>query len=223
MIQEGLTSQAVNPGDDQQVRKHYQSSKVAIFIPGGQSFLTGVFIGLAALFISWVAGAAKPWLWGLIVWSLVQAWTWITLLQRWTNLVQSLETAIGADINQDGYIGDPVERVRIILDQDDGRKVDIIDLPASKDQLISLADGLLTGSTFSEAAWTGQGSIFSRSQFARLRDELVRRGLLSWNNPNTPARGLSLTPGGKAAMRYFASFAGGVSPTLRADLRVDQL
>jgi len=107
-----------------------------------------------------------------------------------------------------------LEPVKVILSAEDGKHQDFIDLPASPDQLIRLATGLLEGATLSEAAWTGAGNIFTRAEFAALRSELIRRGLACWNNPTTPARGVTLTRGGQAAMRQFASMAKD-APTMR--------
>jgi len=103
-------------------------------------------------------------------------------------------------------------RVRVELSRDEGRHVQLIDLPATLDQLATLAGGLLSGATLSESQWTGAGAIFTRSQFAELRAALIGRGLAAWNNPSTPARGVALTRPGLAAMRHFASMAAASTP-----------
>lgn len=100
------------------------------------------------------------------------------------------------------------QTVRVILDRDGGRNLEFCDLPATPEQLSTLAHGLLEGgATLSESHWTGSGGTFTRAQFAALRAELLKRGLVAWNSPGTPARGVTLTRPGKAAMRVFAAEA----------------
>jgi hypothetical protein len=98
-----------------------------------------------------------------------------------------------------------VSPVRVELAQDNGRKLNLIDLPATVEQLTALADGLLTGASLSESTWTGAHGPFTRAEFSQLRAEMIKRKLAAWNNPGTPARGAALTPSGRAVMRTFAS------------------
>jgi hypothetical protein len=85
------------------------------------------------------------------------------------------------------------------------KQTQLIDLPATAEQLEKLARGLLAGASLSEAQWSGgNNGIFTRSQFSQLRAELIKRKLAAWNNSRTPARGAALTPAGRAIMRRFA-------------------
>ena len=103
-----------------------------------------------------------------------------------------------------------------MLEKDNGRETDFIDLPAGPEQLRKLADGLLSGRQFALSAWSGAGAPFSRSEFERLRDELIKRGLARWRNANAQAQGAELTLPGRAVLRRFSSEASSLSPTLRA-------
>lgn len=42
------------------------------------------------------------------------------------------------------------------------------------------------------------GRPFTRAEFRALVGEMLRRNLAAWNNPKTPARGVTLTPQGRA-------------------------
>jgi len=122
--------------------------------------------------------------------------------------------------------GEPVQvidppRVRVELAKEGGRQLGLIDLPATVEQLAALGSGLLSGATLSEAQWTGAGALFTRAQFAELRSALIGRGLAAWNNPSTPARGVTLTRPGLAAMRHFASMV--ASPTLPESARAQKV
>ena len=70
------------------------------------------------------------------------------------------------------------------------------ELPMSFEQAQELARGLLAGTPFSEASWTGAGRPFSKGQFQQMREEFVKRGLARWRNKGAPAQGVELSPEG---------------------------
>jgi len=96
------------------------------------------------------------------------------------------------------------EVLRVELKHDKSR-TQLLELPATVNQLCALGRGVLGGASLAENTWTGSGGQFTRAEFGRLRNELIRRGLAGWNSPGTPARGWTLTPAGRAAFRYFAT------------------
>ncbi len=181
-------------------------------IPMLQSAVTGLLVGGAVLAVVFWLGRRGDW-------PLALAGGSLAALSWWVGSVRAWRRAIWTDINLPGVESadtpsstTPEPRpVRIELVTNSGATKQFIDLPASQEQLAELAAGVLSGSSFSEASWTP--GLFSRSQFSKLRDELIRRRLVTWNSPNTPARGVALTSQGKAVFRYFAS----LSPTLRGD------
>lgn len=95
-------------------------------------------------------------------------------------------------------------RVELVQPLPGGQQTQIIDLPSDSERLEKLARGLLAGLPLSESQWTGGRGIFTRSEFSALRGELIRRGLVQWNNSHTTARGAALTASGRAIMRRFA-------------------
>jgi hypothetical protein len=201
-----------------EVRRHYQSPAVAVWIPAVQATLTGIFLGVAmgvaAAALSW----PRPWAWGLGVFAIVQAATWLLLLSGWRSLVWSLERALGVDLDRDHQVGDP-QRVRIELTQpnEGGHVTQIAELDVDPAKMGDLSRGLLAGASFSEAQWSGAGALFSRSQFRKVRDEFLKRGWLEWVNPEARAQGLQLTRSGTAVIRYFAQVE--KPPTLKARTR----
>lgn len=120
-----------------------------------------------------------------------------------------IERLTGADLNLDGFIGEPApplpapESIRVELLQDGGHRGDFIDLPYPE-KLPALAAGLLAGRSFNQTAWTGHGALFSRSQFDQVRETMIERGLLAWKNPEAKAQGVELTAAGRAVMRRIA-------------------
>lgn len=182
-----------------EAEKHY-TIQVAVLIPLFQSITTGSAFGSVVLAAGELSGRSDA-LWiAAVVLAVTTAITWLILLRRW------LDAASWGD----GYTYSHTrtqEPVRLELESEDGRHVAIIDLPASQEQLMALASGILSGASLSESTWCGSGAPFSRSEFAQLRAELIKRGLAAWSSPRTPARGIVLTKPGEAAMRYFASLA----------------
>jgi len=179
-------------------------------LPVLQAIVTGVLIGGLGAGLAHYAGWKDPALIGLLAGFGAAAFWWMTSVRAWRRAA-----------HPEPYQPEPTttrarpEPVRVEVRQDDGRHVDYIDLPATAEQLITLAQSVLAGGSLSESAWTGSNGIFTRAEFSALRNELIKRGLASWNNPKTPARGVTLTRGGLAAMRTFAAMGAGDSPTLR--------
>lgn len=187
-----------------------------VFTLGAMAVITGAFLALALGVIAAYLKYAQPVKLGLASWAIFQALIWLLLLVRWSKLLNLLERSLGIDINQDGLIAgekpEPertLEPVRIELGEvnNGARAMHFVELPATQEQVISLACGLMSGASFSESAWTGSGAPFSKNEFIRLRDEMLRRNLLQWRNERAPAQGLELSRAGKATMRYFASMA----------------
>jgi hypothetical protein len=167
-------------------------------VPLLQAVAGGVITGLLAGAIAMGAQWKVPWLFGLTAGSLAAViWFWSTVDLWRRSAYPAPEPGPGATR--------PAPTVRVVLEREDG--ADLIDLPANSHQLVQLARGVLEGQTLSESAWTGSGQPFTRAEFSNLRGELIRRGLATWNNPRTPARGVQLTRGGMAAMRTFASMS----------------
>lgn len=123
-----------------------------------------------------------------------------------------IERISGADLNGDGVIGMPEqppalpEKVRVEVIQDEGRRGDFIDLPASAEKLKALANGIVNQNRqFALSLWVGNHGIFSRSEFENLRAVMLERGLARWKNDKSQNQGVELTRQGLAVMRYLAS------------------
>ena len=105
------------------------------------------------------------------------------------------------------------KNIRLEMSINDGNTLRYADLPASSDQLRTLAKGVLEGSTLSEAAWTP--GLFTRGEFSQLKAALIRRGL-AVNRSRDPARGIQLTRPGEAAFQWLAGL--GDPPTTTPSL-----
>lgn len=196
--------------------EHFGAGR-AVGVPFVQSLITGVLMFVVVLALSWLLEVDEPIMSGLLAGSVAACVAWLSLLSRWLGLADSMAGAYYGQADDSEPVEDfEHESVRIELVQDNGRNMQFFDLPASEQQLSMLADGLLRGTSFSEASWSGNGALFSRSQFRQIRNEWLKRGWLSWVNPQARAQGMMLTPAGKAVARHFASMAadGQRSPAL---------
>lgn len=187
-----------------------RSIQAGVVIPALQA---GISAGLAALAVgaagrmlelqSWKDGA-------IMAAGAAGAGVWIWQLQAWTDhLRQEVRWLTGDQAAEPMPMAAPepipAAPFKVHLTHDDNRTIEIIDLPTTPEKLAQLARAVLDGGTFSEAQWTGSGAPFTRAEFGQLRTELIRRHLLAWAAPGTPARGVVLTRPGQAAFRYFAS------------------
>lgn len=192
-----------------------RSLESAVIIPFLQS---GISAGIAALAVGAVGRMADLQTWreaATLGAACAGGSVWFWQLKTWTDCVK-LEAGWLAGVNEPApepaYYEPapaPVEPLQVHLHSEDNKTIEILDLPVDVDRLAQLAAAVINvgPEALSEAQWTGSGGIFTRGEFQKLRTELVRRGLLAWNLPGTPQRGLSITRPGRAAFRHFASLA----------------
>lgn len=185
-------------------------------VPALKALFLGFFGGMTiGILVGWAHG--HGWLMrinaplaGLVTGLGLTGWLFFRFSERahWM-----IERIAGLDLNMDGYVGQPqvIEApppLRVVLEQDQGRQVEYIDLP-HRDKLPYLASGLAEGTrTFSLDSCN---HVLSRKEFGELRDEMLRRGLARWKNPNAANRGLELTPAGRAIFRRIENY-GHVAP-----------
>ena len=119
-------------------------------------------------------------------------------------LYMAVETIIGHDINQDGFIGPPPEprQVSIEISNTENNNRQYLELPDTiYEKLPMIAHLLQAGKPFSEGSMTGEGRPLSRAEFHKLRDVMFSRGLAAWRNPKHPTQGVILTAFGRSVMR----------------------
>ena len=201
----------------QDENEHYQKPIIhqtdhlvtGVIVPGLQAVITAILSGL-------VAGALAAWLgwpfWGIgfTAAAVAALASWLQYRARWAFV---LERVLGVDLNHDGFVGEPyaeparVEPLRVIVEEDQGRHVEFIDLPYPE-KLPQLAAGLLAGHTFAQESFN---HILKRDKFNTVRDEMIRRGLARWKVPGAPTQGVELTPAGRAVMKRITE---STTPTL---------
>lgn len=191
---------------ERHARETYHTIKVAVVIPLLQAVASGVLLGSLVAALLYMLELSGELMLAAVIAALVGSVAWISGLRFWREMVSSIDgkiEKIPLSYVEPDELPEPGS-VRVELIESGGRAGSYIELPCSPGKLKALASGLLSGKSFTEAVWCGSGGIFSRGEFAKLRDEMLRRKLLELNSPSTPARGYRLTRGGEACIRYLA-------------------
>ena len=163
----------------------------------GAGFVTFVGVGLIAI------GWELPIRWPLVVAGFVtlavMVW-WLLALAR-DQLLWTVETITGIDVNQDGVVGEP-KRISIEVANPDNRSLKYLHLPVEEKALRQLCVGLIVQQRpFSEAEWTGRGRPFSRAQFRDIRARLLEANVITWKDARHKTQGVEFTAWGRTVMR----------------------
>lgn len=207
-----------NPKETGNNRAFLHTAQAGAILPFLQSTMTGFLSGMVAflMLLKFRVMALDALFYGAMVWLVVQAVCWLVLQLHWFNLTK-LEKLTGLDLNRDGAIGEePAHETRHTV------RVDIQEVAAGGHlrvttarfavpewKMVELANGLMSGTPFSEKAWTGSNGVFSKNEFRVLRDEMLKRRLIRPASQKSASQGYVLTLSGIAAMRNLA----GHSPT----------
>ena len=172
-------------------------------LPALQSVISALWVFILAGLVSYALYRLISFPVGILA-VLVGAGVWFAYLRKWHYLTglspyQEPEPLPLREVEREP------ERVSIELLENNATSGQYLSLPARYEQLIALSQGVLSGRAFAENTWTGAGKPFSKNEFYSLRDEMIMRGLLAWNNPNAHAQGVRVTPTGRAVLRYFSS------------------
>lgn len=82
--------------------------------------------------------------------------------------------------------------------------------PVHPDALKAVARSVMAGHSFSEREMAGNGNpLRNRDEFNAIRDTLLERNLIHWNDPDEPRQGTSFTRAGLAVMHHLAENGSG--------------
>jgi hypothetical protein len=169
-----------------------------VAVPLAQAVITGVIGGL-------VGGLLSGWAPGLVAGSLTFGASWLILLVDHRRGLWLVERLIGADIDQDGSVGEPARFVRVEVSEKTkgGEKVKYSDIPASDKQLRELALALFVKrQPFSRKALAGKGKPFSDPQFRKLQ-KVMRDADLLWPAGEGHNAGFKLNSAGRQFLTQF--------------------
>lgn len=169
-------------------------------LPAAHAFITGVLVCLLALAVCQLQGWSL-WL-ALAAGAAGAVMMWLSSVSTWRRVTFGPDPVQWSEPTP--VTPDPVQVV-VSYDEDGAHHTQLQDLPVDYDRMKTLAGGLLSGTTFSESVWCGQGRPFSKSEFHQLRRAFLSRGWMQWRNPNAPAQGVQLSRPGVAVMKTFSS------------------
>lgn len=213
-------SDKTNVPEQSSPREYLHTVQAGAWLPLLQASITGVVIGISVTGLFFTLDIRHPETPGLIAGLFAWAVTWLLLQRHWYSLT-ALEKLTGRDLNHDGVIGQPPApqhevRVRVTKITPEGHwSRQVHSLPASREQLQTLAEGLLqNGRPFTHREWSGPGAPFSDGEFRNLRAEMIRRGLAEPASDRDARKGFVLTDVGKKVMEAVLS----PSPTPEDDV-----
>jgi len=154
--------------------------------------------------------------WGLKFWHLLIAYpvsylvlagiAWFALFIIDRKTLFLIERWMGIDLNGDGNIGAPEsqesqEWVQAEVTDRDRRQMKRVKFPFSNEALKEVAMAVLYDQ--SDFSRRGLSDCLSETQFRRLQQEMLERGLCRWKNPDQHNLGVELHPSGKAFLRGY--------------------
>lgn len=155
-----------------------------------QALLTGAAVGAVTVILTiW---KSWPWVTPIVAAVIAAALAWWLLLLNTRGLLKTVEQVIGRDLDGDGQIGFSVE----ITDLTGGKKqMRLARFPGRPEHVRKFAQTAVDG------APTPEGAAMSRRKFNAIRDEALRRGLVTWKDEEHHTQGLATTLVGKAVFR----------------------
>ena len=168
-------------------------------IPAAQSLFVGLLSGAVATGLAFWMDLHEPWVLGIIAGCCAALWLFTGGIRLWRLDTYSIPDYLLPEPEPVQATASTV-RVEVVNDS----QIVIADLPATPAQLRDLSTGLLAGMSFSEASWSGDGRIFSKSEFHAIRQAFIGRGWARWRVENAPAQGVAITYPGRAVLRELA-------------------
>lgn len=173
-----------------------------VIVPVLQSFITGI-VGVI------IGRAIANWTAAIITGGIVFSIVWMFKLWDHRDLLYTIETVTGLDIDKDGYKGKPSEPETVQIElhehRTNGQSISWLELPIDQDKLALLARSVINGNrSLAESQWTGKSGPFSIDEFRELRDTFIEKGLARWRNPEYPRQGWELTKKGLAVFQQLA-------------------
>lgn len=166
-----------------------------VVVPLLQALITGVVAFLVGIGLCLALGWAIRIALGAGVAITALAWMWLLMDHR--RLLRRIKRIVNVDLDRNGYVGEPGERIRLEVSDPEERSISFLDLPLGEERLRSMARLALAG----RLGVRDMRSVMTDTEWARARDELLRAGLVRWRNPREPKLGLELTGAGRAVMK----------------------
>ena len=170
-----------------------------VLVPFLQAIITGFLVAVALTGLGWGVFGLN---WVRVFWSslgagVVLAWFW--RLGVVTQTLWAVEESTGVDINRDGVVGRPRGAMRVEIVE--GAKTSYVEV-GGLETAAELRQFAILGVTgrLNERA-VKRAFDWPRVFWVSVRDELIRRGLVTWNGGEGSTQGVALTDEGEEVMR----------------------
>lgn len=184
-----------------------KAHQISITIPAVKAVVSGFFVGLLALSIAVIAEASRAWAWGLLSFTVTSTLAWFSYS---ASMLYYLESILGVDINDDGYIADLPSAV----DNDDrgslisvmgpeGNQGQLLRFPVSDNKMREVAVKYFNSRSFSTRSLSGSRAPLTQAEFNILRDYMLSKGWARYRNSKYPTQGLEVTKKGEAVLKSF--------------------
>lgn len=140
--------------------------------------ITALFAGFLALGLGLAFGWTKPGTYSIATIAIVGACSWGYLI-RWYQ--HTFEKANGIAPIVPEILPQQFESATIRIDYNEEHTGDYIGLGAigiTPDRFFEFLEGCAQGTSLGENHWTGRGNLFSKAEYHRLRNLLIKRGYL---------------------------------------------
>lgn len=167
-------------------RKTYVALPVAIGIPAGVAFLSGILFGILAGGIAWYIDAQYPLRIAAIAGSIAGIIAMINAIRWWREMVFGVESTLTA-MNNPSIAMNPVKIEHI---ENKGRVSRFHRLPGAQAQHAAVAKHIVSGGTLSLRSLY---SFYTQPEAQEYLDALIKYGYAAWRNLDVPQAGVRVT------------------------------
>jgi len=197
-------------------------------------FIASLFFAIGTPLLlrdDWLALGCVLWLIGIIITLLGTLSAWIAIFERKMqaaqylfdsakhlsdDLIDRLLYAMGLAIK----VRTPTTNLAVTINtRDTYKQKNLINVPASPEQLLKLAQGLIVeGVQFSRPEWTTRRGVFSDSGFRTLKEYMRREKLIEPINPSNLNDGYRLTDGPDGGRAILEAYLPSPTPGMEAPI-----
>ena len=148
-------------------------------VPAGQAVITGTLVGtLLTLALVWLSFPAEWWQLWIGATLLTTTGVWLLLLGEHRRLMWSVERVLGTDLDRDGAVGKPEQRV-VLVNAEQSRQTEAEREAAMRVSQFARFVAQIPVRGTAARVWERE---LGRDRYQEYRDALLRMGWATWNS-----------------------------------------